>query len=66
MKDVMTLSKLPAVSSILDEIMYLVQKSEIKFAMGMQEVRNPTSLKSYSHIVPSDSIFNTTAEVMLS
>jgi protein pelota len=62
MKDVMSLSKLAAVSSIMDEIMYLVQKSEIKFAMGMQEVRNAASLKAISHLVLSDSIFNTSAE----
>jgi protein pelota len=62
MKDVMSLSKLAAVSSILDEIMYLVQKSEIKFAMGMQEVRNAASIKAISHLVLSDSIFNTAAE----
>lgn len=62
MKDVMSSSKLAAVSSILDEIMHLVQKSEIKFAMGMQEVRNAASIKAISHLVLSDSIFNTAAE----
>jgi protein pelota len=62
MKDVMSSSKLAAVSSILDEIMYLVHKSEIKFAMGIQEVRNAASIKAISHLVISDSIFKTASE----
>jgi protein pelota len=62
MKDVMSSSKLAAVSSILDEIMYLVHKSEIKFAMGIQEVRNAASIKAISHLVISDSIFKTATE----
>jgi protein pelota len=62
MKNVMSSSKLASVSSILDEIMYLVHKSENKFVMGIQEVRNAASMKAISHLVISDSIFKTATE----
>src|ERR671925_1344792 len=62
MKNVMSSSKLASVSSILDEIMHLVHKSENRFAMGIQEVRNAASMKAISHLVISDSIFKTATE----
>jgi protein pelota len=62
MMNVMSSSKLASVSSILDEIMHLVHKSENKFAMGIQEVRNAASIKAISHLVISDSIFKTATE----
>jgi protein pelota len=62
MKDVMSSSKLASVSSILDKVMYYVHKSEIKFAIGIQEVRNAASTKAISHLLVSDSIFKTTIE----
>ena len=62
MKEVMDTSKLASVSSILDEVMYLVSKSEIKFAIGIHEVRNAASMKAISRLVLSDSIFKTAAE----
>ena len=62
MKDVMGSSKLASVSSILDKIMYLVHKSEIKFAIGIHEVRNAASTKAISHLLISDSIFKTAVE----
>ncbi len=55
-------SKLASVSSILDKIMYLVHKSEIKFAIGIHEVRNAASKKAISHLLVSDSIFKTAVE----
>lgn len=62
MKNVMSSSKLASVSSILDEIMHLVRKSENRFAMGIQEVQNAASIKAISHLVISDSIFKTATE----
>jgi protein pelota len=62
MKEVMNTSKLASVSFILDEVMYLVSKSEIKFAIGIHEVRNAASMKAISRLVLSDSIFKTAAE----
>lgn len=62
MKKVMSSSKLASVSSILDEIMHLVHKSENRFAMGIQEVQNAASIKAISHLVISDSIFKTATE----
>jgi protein pelota len=62
MKDVMSSSKLASVSSILDKVMYYVHKSEIKFAIGIQEVRNAASTKAISHLLVSDSIFKTAIE----
>jgi protein pelota len=61
-KEAMSSSKLATVSSILDEIMRLVHKSDAKFAMGMQEVSNAASIKAIEYLVFSDSIFKTTDE----
>jgi protein pelota len=46
----------------LDKVMYYVHKSEIKFAIGIQEVRNAASTKAISHLLVSDSIFRTAIE----
>jgi protein pelota len=62
MKEVMKTSKLASVSSIVDEIMSLVSKGENKFAIGIHEVQNSTSVKAISNLVLSDSIFRTAAE----
>ncbi len=62
MKDAMSSSKLASVSAILDEIMYLVHKSDIKFAIGIQEVRNAASIAAISHLVIADSIFKEASE----
>jgi protein pelota len=62
MKDVMSSSKLAAVSSILDKVMYYVHKSEIRFAIGIQEVRSAALTKAISHLLVSDSIFKTAIE----
>jgi protein pelota len=61
-KEAMRLSKLTTVSSILDEIMYLVYKGEAKYAIGMQEVLNAASMKSIKYLVFSDTIFKTVDE----
>jgi protein pelota len=62
MKESMHSSKLATVSSILDEIMRLVHKGEIKYSMGMEEVSDATSNNAVECLVFSDSIFKTVEE----
>lgn len=62
MKDAMSASKLAAVSSILDQIMIMVNKGEAKFAMGLKEVSQAAGMKAIEAMVFSDSIFRTANE----
>ncbi|HJT47289.1 MAG TPA: mRNA surveillance protein Pelota [Nitrososphaeraceae archaeon] len=62
MKESMYSSKLATVSSILDEIMRLVHKGEIKYSMGMEEVSDAISKNAIESIVFSDSIFKSVEE----
>ncbi|MFZ0511941.1 MAG: mRNA surveillance protein Pelota, partial [Candidatus Nitrosopolaris sp.] len=62
LKEAMSSSKLAAVSSILDEVLRLVHKGELKYAMGMQEVTYATSIKNIECVVFSDAIFKTCDE----
>ena len=62
MKESMYSSKLATVSSILDEIMRLVHKGEIKYSMGMEEVSNAASNNAIECLVFSDSIFKSVEE----
>jgi protein pelota len=62
MKESMYSSKLATVSSILDEIMRLVHKGEIKYSMGMEEVSNSASNNAIERLIFSDSIFKTVEE----
>jgi protein pelota len=62
MKQVMSSSKLAAVSAILDEVIRLVYRSESKYAMGMKEVSNAAEMKAIERLVFSDSIFANTTE----
>ena len=62
MKEAMGVSKLAAVSSILDKVMLMVNRSERKFAMGMPEVSEAAALKAIESVVFSDSIFKTSDE----
>ena len=62
LKEAMSSSKLAAVSSILDEVLRLVHKGELKYAMGMQEVTYATSIKNIECLVFSDAIFKTSDE----
>ena len=56
-KESMSSSKLATVSSILEEIMRLVQRGEKKYSMGFLEVSNTASMKAIKYLVFSDSIF---------
>jgi protein pelota len=62
MREVMTASKLAAVSSMLDKVMLMVNRGEAKFAMGMNEVSQAATLKAIEAVVFSDSIFRTADE----
>ena len=62
MKEVMSASKLAAVSSMLDRVMLMVNRGEAKFAMGMQEVSQAAVMKAIESVVFSDSIFKTADE----
>jgi protein pelota len=62
MRESMHSSKLARVSSILDEIMRLVHKGEIKYSMGMEEVSTAASNNAIECLVFSDSIFKTVHE----
>jgi protein pelota len=62
MKESMYSSKLATVSSVLDEIMRLVHKGEIKYSMGMEEVSNSASNNAIERLIFSDSIFKTVEE----
>jgi protein pelota len=62
MKEVMSSSKLAAVSSMLDKIMLMVNRGEAKFAIGMHEVSQAAALKAIEAVVFSDSIFKMTTE----
>lgn len=62
MRESMYSSKLARVSSILDEIMRLVHKGEIKYSMGMEEVSTAASNNAIECLVFSDSIFETVRE----
>ncbi len=62
MKEAMGASKLASVSSLLDQVMLMVNRGEKKFAMGLKEVSNAAGLKAIETAVFSDSIFTTANE----
>ncbi|MGI0029409.1 MAG: mRNA surveillance protein pelota [Nitrososphaera sp.] len=62
MKEVMSASKLAAVSSVLDQVMLMVNRGESKFAMGLKEVSNAAALKAVETVVFSDLSLNTSNE----
>jgi protein pelota len=65
MKEVMSASKLAAVSSMLDRVMLMVNRGEAKFAIGMHEVSQAAALKAIEAVVFSDSIFKTANEEVI-
>lgn len=62
MKEAMSASKLASVSSMLDQVMLMVNRGEGKFAMGLQEVSSAAELKAIDAVVFSDSVFKTANE----
>ncbi len=57
MKEMLTNSKIAKVSTILDNIMYQINKGEKKFAMGIDEIKNANSLNAIDMVVYSDKVF---------
>ncbi len=57
MKEMLTNSKIAKVSTILDNIMYQINKGEKKFAMGINEIKNANSLNAIDMLVYSDKVF---------
>ena len=57
MKDVMSASKLAAVSELIDTAMLLVHRSEPRFAFGLKDVKTAADLKAVESAVFSDSVF---------
>lgn len=64
-KDVMSTSKIIAVSKIIDEIMRQVRKGITKYAMGIKEVSNAASIGAIESLAFSDSIFSNADEDMI-
>ncbi len=62
MKEIMKTSKLAIVSSILDQVMLMVNRGESKFAMGLKEVSEAAGIKAVESVVFSDSVFNSAEE----
>jgi protein pelota len=62
MKEAMSASKLATVSSLLDQVMLMVNRGQSKFAMGLPEVSRAAELKAVETVVFSDSIFVTSDE----
>jgi protein pelota len=61
-KDVMSTSKIVAVSKIIDEIMRQVQKGIPKYAMGMKEVSKAASVGAIESLAFSDSVYSNAEE----
>jgi protein pelota len=57
MKEMLTNSKIAKVSTILDNIMYQINKGEKKFAMGINEIKDANSLNAIDVLVYSDKVF---------
>jgi protein pelota len=61
-KDVMSSSKIVAVSKIIDEVMRQVQKGIRKYSMGINEVSNAATMGAIESLVFSDSVYSTVDE----
>jgi len=57
MKEMLADSKIAMVSTILDNIMYQINKGEKKFAMGINEIKYASSLNAINMLVYSDKVF---------
>ncbi len=57
MKEILTNSKIAMVSSILDNIMYQINKGEKRFAIGINEIKYAASLNAIEMLVYSDKVF---------
>jgi protein pelota len=55
-------TKLGIVSTVLDQVFYLVSKGEPKFAIGMKEVNQASKLKAIQYLLYSDTVFQYATE----
>jgi protein pelota len=63
LKELLKASKIGIVSSLLDKLIYLIHKSEPKFAIGINEVRDAVNNKSIESLIYSNSILEKLNEV---
>lgn len=62
LREVMKDTKLGTVSTVLDQVFYLVSKGEPKFAIGMKEVNQASKLKAIQYLLYSDTVFQNATE----
>ena len=62
LREVMKDTKLGTVSTVLDQIFYLVSKGEPKFAIGMKEVNHACKMKAIQYLLYSDTVFQNATE----
>jgi protein pelota len=63
LKELLKASKIGIVSSLLDKLIYLIHKSEPKYAIGVNEVRVAINNKSIESLIYSNSILEKLNEV---
>lgn len=63
LKELLKASKIGIVSSLLDKLIYLIHKSDPKYAIGVNEVRNAVENKSIENLIYSNSILEKLDEV---
>jgi protein pelota len=63
LKDLLKASKIGIVSSLLDKLIYLIHRSEPKYAIGVNEVRDAINNKSIESLIYSNSILEKLNEV---
>ena len=63
LKELLKASKIGIVSSLLDKLIYLIHRSEPKYAIGVNEVRNAVDNKSIESLIYSNSILEKLDEV---
>jgi protein pelota len=56
LKELLKASKIGIVSSLLDKLIYLIHKSEPKYAIGVNEVRDAVTNRSIDFLIYSNSI----------
>ena len=62
LREVMKDTKLGTVSTVLDQVFYLVSKGESKFAIGMKEIKQASKLKAIQYLLYSDTVFQNSTE----
>jgi protein pelota len=63
LKELLKASKIGIVSSLLDKLIYLIHKSDPRYAIGVNEVKNAVDNKSIENLIYSNSILEKLDEV---